>query len=64
MKDKYKPVNITLPRDVVKLIVDSGCDASLDDSRGWEAVVSTIIEEYYQMQQAIEDSKYDDIDVQ
>ena len=43
MKTKYKSVNITLPKDVVKLIVDDGCDASLDDSRVWEAVVSTII---------------------
>ena len=60
MKTKYKSVNITLPKDVVKLIVDDGCDASLDDSRVWEAVVSTIIEEYYQMQQAIEDSKYEE----
>ena len=59
MNTKYKSVNITLPRDVVKLIVDNGCEASLEDSKTWQAVVSTIIEEYFQIQESIEASKHE-----
>ncbi len=59
MNTKYKSVNITLPRDVVKLIVDNGCEASLEDSKTCQAVVSTIIEEYFQIQESIETSKHE-----
>ena len=60
MNTKYKPVkNITLPKNIVKLIVDNGFEASLDNHELWSDCVAEMLRHYFEILAGREEDRLD-----
>ena len=47
MAKKYKPIQITLPSKIVKLVHDAAVDGPPETQEGWNEMVAEILEEYF-----------------
>jgi hypothetical protein len=48
MKNKYKPVTVTLPKDVVELVMTNCNDNEPPQTQEeWNALIAEIVEEYF-----------------